>query len=192
MTENRTRNYLIDNLKLLLMLMVVFGHVIEYYINDSKLLMGIYIFIYIFHMPLFVFISGYFSKNLEKCSKGVVRSLLIPYILLSVVWYTIASIWSGEFIFSLFNPGWTLWYLISLFIWRLSIKYLVKVKFILIISIILSLFISIIPSSNSLGFILRTVTFLPFFLIGYYTKEHNIRYIKTISNGLSLGVIVFL
>lgn len=189
MAQDKSRNYLIDNLKVVLMILVVFGHVIEYYINSSDLLMGIYVFIYIFHMPLFVFISGYLSKNVDKCRKGVIKGLLIPYIFFNIIWYAIASIWSGEIIFSLFNPGWTLWYLISLFVWRVSIKYLVKVRYILLISIITSLLISIIPNSNSLGFILRTVTFLPFFLIGYFTKEKNISYIKTINNGFSFIIL---
>ena len=190
MRENKERNYLIDNLKVVLMLMVVFGHVIEYYIKSSDLLMGIYIFIYLFHMPLFVFISGYFSKNVEKCRVGILKSLLIPYVFFNIVWYVIASIWTGEFIFSLFNPGWTLWYLISLFIWRLLIKYLSKIKYIIAISILGSLIISIIPNSYSLGFILRTVTFLPFFLIGYFTKERTINNIKSINKGFSFGIIV--
>lgn len=187
--EVKKRQYLIDNLKVLLIAMVVFGHVIEYYINSSTLLMSIYIFIYIFHMPLFVFISGYFSKNVEKCRKGIIKSLLIPYILFNTIWYLIASIWMGEFIFSLFNPGWTLWYLISLFIWRLSIKYLIKVKYILPLSFIVALLIGIIPNSESLGFILRTVTFLPFFLIGYFTKEENIKNIKLFNKGLAFVII---
>ena len=183
MKEYEERNYLIDNLKVILILMVVFGHVIEHYIESSALLRGIYIFIYLFHMPLFVFISGYLSKNVEKCRMGIVKNLLIPYLLFSFLWYAIASIWSGKFIFSLFNPGWTLWYLISLFIWRLLIKYLVKIKYILIISIAVALIISIIPNSYSLGFILRTVTFLPYFLIGYFTKESDLDYVKFIDKG---------
>lgn len=189
MKDVKTRNYLIDNLKVLLILLVVFGHVIEYYINTSQLLRGIYVFIYIFHMPLFVFISGYLSKNVEKCRKGIVKTLLIPYIFLNIVWYAIASIWSGELIFSLFNPGWTLWYLISLFVWRGLLKYMIKVKYIILISIITSLLISMIPNSELLGFILRTVAFLPFFLIGYFTKEKNINYIKAINKGISFVII---
>lgn len=189
MTEDKERNYLIDNLKVVLILMVVFGHVIEYYIKTSEVLMGIYIFIYLFHMPLFVFISGYLSKNINKCRQGIIKSLLIPYVLFNIVWYVIASVWTGEILFSLFNPGWTLWYLISLFIWRLSIKYLIKVRFIVIISIVIALIISIVPNSNSLGFMSRTVTFLPFFLMGYFTKERELNNIKLINKGFIFVLI---
>lgn len=52
MERLRERNYLLDNLKVVLIFFVVFGHVIEYYIKDNNILMTLYIFIYIFHMPL--------------------------------------------------------------------------------------------------------------------------------------------
>lgn len=190
-SDDKKRNFLIDNLKVILILMVVFGHVIEYYINTSDVLMGIYIFIYVFHMPLFVFISGYLSKNVDKCRKGIVKKILIPYVFFSILWYTIASIWYGEFIFSLFNSGWTLWYLISLFIWRLLIKYLIKVKYIVIISLVIAIIISSIPNSSELGFMLRTITFLPFFLIGYFAKEKNINYIKSINKSFAIIIMGF-
>lgn len=57
------RDYLIDNLKVILMFAVVFGHTIEYYINQDDTLKSMYMYIYIFHMPLFIFISGYPPKK---------------------------------------------------------------------------------------------------------------------------------
>ena len=50
----------IDNIKVVLIFLVVFGHLIERYIDTSNTLMGILLFIYIFHMPLFIFIAGLF------------------------------------------------------------------------------------------------------------------------------------
>ena len=62
----KIRNYLVDNLKVILIFLVVFGHTIEYYIGQSAILRGIYMYIYIFHMPLFVYISGYLSQKSSK------------------------------------------------------------------------------------------------------------------------------
>ena len=69
MEQIKNRNYLLDNLKVVLIFFVVFGHVIEYYIKDNSVLRTIYIFIYIFHMPLFVFVSGYLSKNFYRMKR---------------------------------------------------------------------------------------------------------------------------
>ncbi|WP_052356695.1 acyltransferase family protein [[Clostridium] dakarense] len=63
------KNYFVDNLKVLLIFLVVFGHLIERYINTNDTLMGMYMFIYTFHMPLFIFISGFLSKNIHKSKK---------------------------------------------------------------------------------------------------------------------------
>jgi len=49
-----------DNLKGFLILLVVFGHVIQFSIPDYKNL-HIFNYIYSFHMPLFMAISGYVS-----------------------------------------------------------------------------------------------------------------------------------
>ena len=75
MEKLKKRYYLLDNLKVILIFFVVFGHVIEYYINDNSILMTLYIFIYIFHMPLFIFISGYLSKNFYKMKRKAIRNL---------------------------------------------------------------------------------------------------------------------
>ncbi|QAS60730.1 acyltransferase family protein [Clostridium septicum] len=190
MNKLTNRNYLLDNLKVLLMFCVVFGHVIEYYINQSNILKGIYIFIYIFHMPLFNFISGYFSKNVEKISKGAIKGLLLPYLIFDMIWYMVVYIGTGEFMFSVLYPGWTLWYLLSLFFWRISLKYLIKIKYILPISFICGLLIGMLPSGSSVLAISRTITFLPFFLLGYYTKEKDFMEIQKSNKLISVIVII--
>ena len=65
----RNNNYFIDNLKVILIFLVVFGHLIERYIDTNSTLLGVYMFIYIFHIPLFVFVSGFLSKNIYKSRK---------------------------------------------------------------------------------------------------------------------------
>lgn len=184
------RNYLLDNLKVLLIFCVVFGHVIEYYINQSQILKGIYIFIYIFHMPLFVFISGYFSKNIEKISKSAIKGLLLPYIIFNMIWYTAVYIGTREFMFSVLYPGWTLWYLLSLFFWRISLKHLINIKYILPISFIFGLLIGLLPGGSSVLSISRTITFLPFFLLGYYTRENHLDKIKEKNKLISTIMII--
>lgn len=159
------RDYLFDNLKSLLIFLVVFGHCIEKYIYDSNILKVLYFFIYTFHMPLFIFISGYFSKNIKKCSKNALNNLLIPYILFSITWSIFIYTLEGKFTFSLVTPSWTLWYLLSLFYWRISLKYLVKIKYIIPISVLVSLYIGTI-GIREYSFS-RTFAFLPFFLLGY-------------------------
>ncbi|MBR5262525.1 MAG: acyltransferase family protein, partial [Clostridia bacterium] len=48
-----------DILKFVLIFFVVFGHFSEQYAGMT----GLFFFIYSFHMPLFIFVSGLFSKR---------------------------------------------------------------------------------------------------------------------------------
>ena len=61
----KVREYKFDNLKILLILLVVLGHIIEPFYKLNTL----YLIIYAFHMPVFVYISGYFAKGnkIIKC-----------------------------------------------------------------------------------------------------------------------------
>lgn len=52
------RDYRLDRLRLLLMVLVVFGHLLELFPGAEKL----YRVIYSFHMPAFLFLSGYFAR----------------------------------------------------------------------------------------------------------------------------------
>ena len=171
---NAKNNYFIDNVKFILIFLVVFGHLIERYIDTNNTLMGVYIFTYIFHMPLFIFISGFLSKNINKSKKVFLKNLLIPYIILDVIWYTLAYFYTGETNFPLLYPGWTLWFLLSLFFWRVSLKYLVRIKYILPLSFLLGLIVGLVSNGSILSFS-RTIVFLPFFLLGYYADMEKLK-----------------
>ena len=54
------REPIFDTLRFIGIFLVVFGHIIESY--DFKWADIVYKCIYLFHMPLLIFISGYFSK----------------------------------------------------------------------------------------------------------------------------------
>lgn len=185
-----SRNYLVDNLKVILMFAVVFGHTIEHYIDQNYILRGIYIYIYIFHMPLFIFISGYLSKKSVKSNKKIVEKLLIPYLFFNVVWYIGVYIVTGKNMFSIFYPGWTLWYLISLFFWRISLKYLTKIKYIIPISFALGLLIGLDSIGENFLSISRTIVFLPFFLMGFYTDEKSLKKINNMNKGIGLLIVI--
>ncbi|HZK56479.1 MAG TPA: acyltransferase family protein [Desulfosporosinus sp.] len=177
---DKSRNYLLDNLKVALIVLVVLGHALKNIDADIGL-RSVYIFIFMFHMPLFVFVSGYFSKNVDKCRRNAVKDLLIPFIVFNIIWYACA----GNFEFPIYYAGWTLWYLLSLFFWRFFLKDLIRIKWILGISIVLGLLVGFIDHGAMLS-LSRTFAFLPFFLLGYYTKGSMIRKIKGTPKVISL------
>ncbi|WP_327582307.1 acyltransferase family protein [Nonomuraea sp. NBC_00507] len=58
----RKREPYLDNVKFVLAALVVIGHALRPTV-DADSARSLYIFIYTFHMPLFVVISGYLSRN---------------------------------------------------------------------------------------------------------------------------------
>lgn len=88
-------SYLIDNIKVLLIFLVVFNHIIAFnLVKVDMVVRYIWYGITIFHMPAFCFISGYLSKKPQNVLKNV-KNLLIPYILgYSLTCYS--QIWLGK------------------------------------------------------------------------------------------------
>jgi fucose 4-O-acetylase-like acetyltransferase len=121
----------IDHLKGISILLVVIGHFIQYNTSDSKN-NGLFNFIYSFHMPLFMFISGYIgyitiNTTIFENYIGFVlkkgRSLLIPFfawpLLVDSLFFN--TNWQfdfyGRFRNLLYDPRtglWFLWYLFFL------------------------------------------------------------------------------
>ena len=70
--NSRERNYWLDNTKFLLILLVVVGHFISSF-RKYELVNHFYYFILLFHMPLFVFITGFFCKNFNSRKSKIVN-----------------------------------------------------------------------------------------------------------------------
>ena len=71
---NKKRIYKYDNVKALLIFLVVIGHMTTDYVSDSHMVRWITLWIYSFHMPAFIFISGLVHKHYiteERAALGV-------------------------------------------------------------------------------------------------------------------------
>ena len=86
--EENNRISIWDNLKFILIFLVVLGHILEPLISDSINLKRLYIFIYTFHMPAFIFISGLFSKKaVEEKNYKKIFEFIIIYLFAAVIYY---------------------------------------------------------------------------------------------------------
>lgn len=84
--QEQQREYLFDNYKVLLIILVVIGHFIEPCYDQNSFLYELKWGIVAFHMPAFIFISGYFSKQLPSIKK-LIQGLVIPYFVYELVYY---------------------------------------------------------------------------------------------------------
>lgn len=114
----KERVYKFDNIKFLAILLVVIGHCIECYTSydNPSSFNSIFVFIYSFHMPLLIFISGLFTKrqtkgdkfNIKKFSYLIIVGFLLKFckMIVQIINIIYAAYKNGEPItLKLFNRG---------------------------------------------------------------------------------------
>ena len=175
------RDSYFDNLKGILILLVVIGHFILP-MEKTRPVWGIFYTIYLFHMPMFAMISGYFSKGMYRDGKFHMERflrILWLYIVFKLAVHVTENLAAGtsflvpiDFLYESGSP----WYLFAMMWWYLSIPFanMFKPKAVLIGAFALSILSGYQPS---LGYGLamgRTLAFLPFFYAGYYMKKEQV------------------
>ena len=148
--------------------------------------------IYFFHMPLFVFISGMFSKSLAKRRERAFGELIVPFLAAQLLWLAVFAVTKGPFAAAtlLFLPQYALWYLVALFIWRLLLPDLVKVRYILLIAAVLFFIGPFFDCVDKAFAIQKTLGFLFFFLLGYrFDADRVISFVRRVP--LTLSLLVF-
>ena len=81
-----TRSLYWDNIKGFLMLLVVFAHILFNFQEGSTAIDSIVDCIYMFHMPAFVFVSGYFGKSERSCRfESIIRLVFLYFIFNSIM-----------------------------------------------------------------------------------------------------------
>ncbi len=162
----KQRDYLFDNYKALLIVLVVMGHFIEPCYKNNEFLYTLKWLIVSFHMPAFIFISGYFSKR-ELPFSIILQKLLVPYIVYEFVYYLFyILILHKETGLYLLYPKFSLWYLLALFAWRTVTPYVKKCPHYIWFSIAAGLLIGYSCMADNFLSLPRILYFYPFFLAG--------------------------
>lgn len=167
-----------DNLKFLLIIFVVIGHYTQQFRADNETLQRIYVFIYSFHMPIFIFVTGLFSKKAvdEKNIKKVLPYLTCFFATTLILFITRALLgWAP--VFELFSPSGISWYLMSMFFMFLITMLIkdYKPQYIFVLSLIIGVMCGFVQTENPDFFTwMRTLTFYPFFCLGYISDREKI------------------
>ncbi|WP_346708062.1 acyltransferase family protein [Massilistercora timonensis] len=179
--EKDTRNYLFDNIKLFLIFLVVSVHLLaavsEY--TDTNFIVQLYtIGACSFHMPLFMFISGHFTK-MEKSRSGAI-DVLILYVIAQIILLIADFGCTGKIsLADAFFPAFSMWYLAVLFVLRYVLQDIIKIKHVLMLSAFLSIVVMGVEMSGEME---KTVVKLfanaVYFLLGFYTTDEMIGQIR--------------
>lgn len=192
--KNNQRINWIDFLKGIGIVLVVFGHFIEPFIEGYQILKIVFILIYTFHMPLFCILSGLVSHfNVKK-----IRKYINIYFFSEVLYLIFRIIFLKyplnlkSIILAMVYPYWHLWYLEAFIIWNITLvlenKFLCYKNTIFITTIIISLLSGYMEIPFSLQ---RVLTFYPFFIFGYLYKNRIFNKTNQIQNK-NLTINIFL
>ncbi|GMA93729.1 hypothetical protein GCM10025881_05530 [Pseudolysinimonas kribbensis] len=166
-----------DNARFVTVALVVMGHAIQRQTSDSDAALALYLFVYAFHMPAFAIISGYFSKASPPSSRQILKILsdiVVPYVIFQSIWSAVQWIVEGNTNVDLAQPHWTLWFLLSLAVFRILMPYLVLLRFPLAWAVILSVAVGYSPGVDSTFSLARTVGILPFFVLGWQLRQWKV------------------
>ena len=174
-TVSSARIPVFDNIKFFLIVLVIYAHLSNIHCEVPS---SLYKIIYSFHMPLFVFVSGYFTKKNDEMSKfwKINYNFLLLFFIFSIIAACVnVGIYHKPPFKSVFVPHFALWYLLCMVYWRITVRFISN-EFIQSRWFVLITFaISILPSLVYLNYfsIARFFCFFPYFLLGYLCNKYS-------------------
>lgn len=179
----KERDYGFDNIKFVLIFCVVLGHVLE--ICDVRGGGPLYCLIYLFHMPCFLFLNGYFVKTTPSTARFFRQ--ILRYTVFQAVYLCFENVCLGKALPLQFaTPYWLLWfsmasllYTVLLHAYHLNSRK--KRSWAVVIAFFISLLAGFDESITNHMALSRLMAFQPFFLLGFwYRKEeaHIVRFLR--------------
>lgn len=165
----KARDPYFDNAKYLAILLVVCGHAVEP-LRDVPLVRAAYVWTYLFHMPLFIVITGYLSRRFTFSggkARKLITNLAVPYVIFetaySVYFWAVSD--GKPLEISLLRSSYLMWFLLALFLWRLSTPVWQQIRWPLSVAVAVSLlsFMTDLPRDLTLP---RLLGLLPFYVLG--------------------------
>ncbi|MFF4649299.1 acyltransferase family protein [Streptomyces sp. NPDC001380] len=181
------RDAFLDNAKLLGVVLVVLGHTWGPLAGDPgqhRALRAAYILVYTFHMPLFVMICGWFSRSFaENAShpgrlRRLVTSTLVPYLLFAPAYTLLRNHRQGHWTaLQLLNPWYLTWFLVALFVWRVTAPVWRTVRAPVAVAVAAMLAVGATQPSGDLA-LGQVVHFLPFFVLGLTVRPAHLERLR--------------
>ena len=198
MAENKIkspleRDYWFDNVKAFLIISVVVGHLANgTFSTATDWVRELQRFIYVFHMPAFMIVSGRFAK--KRIDKGdwptVISKMVVPYLIFQTAFLVLYSaLYATPGKFNYLNPLFGLWYFANVAVYSIITTHLKKFKWLFPASLVAALLVGYSQSELYGGFH-RIVCFYPFFLFGYYTSNMDFSFCKKVPFRI-ISVIAF-
>ncbi|WP_405670374.1 acyltransferase family protein [Streptomyces sp. NBC_01530] len=177
------RDAYFDNAKYLAIVLVAMGHSWEPLRDGSRTVTALYNLVYAFHMPAFIVISGYFSRGFDASPakiRRLVTGVAVPYVVFEAA-YTFFTRWTDgvpDRPVSVLDPLYLTWFLIALFIWRLTTPIWQNARWPLPIALVVAMLATVSPSIGNDLDLQRVLQFLPYFVLGLCLRPEHFRLVR--------------
>lgn len=183
------RNPYFDNLKFCLIVLVVLAHGMEF--MHGRFIDTLYRVIYLFHMPVFVLVAGYFTKQTKVIHIG---NLFLQYIIFQTLYVLfhnqIRPLGTKAVTLNYTTPYWLLWFSLALLVWKLIVPYAGRLPLPYGVAAAV-LFALLAGNFSDIGYkmsLMRMCVFFPFFLLGYHLQDKHFAAIQKIPRPVALVV----
>jgi len=175
------RDPFFDNAKFLLIVLVVIGHNWYPLVAHSHGVKAAYLLLYTFHMPAFILLSGYFSRSFEARPEQVrklVATVLVPYLLFQLAYQVVVAETDRTPVrIDLTYPSYLCWFLVALFVWRLTTPLWRALPHPVLIAAVVSVSAGLMNATLDFAFA-RTLQFLPWFVAGLAMRPEHFRWLR--------------
>ncbi|MEV0369325.1 acyltransferase family protein [Streptomyces sp. NPDC050636] len=177
------RDAFFDNAKYLAIVLVAMGHAWEPLTDGSRAAEALYMAVYTLHMPAFIIISGYFSRSFDMRKdrlQRLVTGVAVPYILFETA-YSFFKRWADDdpgHPISLLDPWFLTWFLVALFVWRLTTPLWKIVRWPIPLALAIAVLASVSPDIGDDLDLQRVLQFLPFFVLGLFMRPEHFKMVQ--------------
>ena len=178
--STKTRDPWLDNAKMALVTLVVVGHSWTL-LPDTTTNEHLYDFLYVWHIPAFVLVTGYLSRSFSYTPTKLwrlVRTVAVPYLIFEGALAVFRTQVGGERLEDLFaDPHWPMWYLSALFFWRLLTPLFRPLPGGLVLAVAISV-VGGLWAPDTLD-IARVLGLLPFFVLGLKATPERLELLRS-------------
>ncbi|MCM2578437.1 acyltransferase family protein [Streptomyces meridianus] len=179
----KERDPFFDNAKYLAIALVACGHAWEPLRDGSRTAAALYIFVYAFHMPAFIIISGYFSRSFTARPaqlKRLITGVAVPYIIFEVAYTLFKRVANDDptYPISLLDPWYLTWFLVALVVWRLSTPLWKIARWPVPLALAIAVLAAVSPDIGDDLDLQRVLQFMPFFVLGLVLKPEHFQLLR--------------
>ncbi|MFJ4878071.1 acyltransferase family protein [Streptomyces sp. NPDC088745] len=179
---SKGRDAYFDNAKYLAIVLVAMGHSWPLVLSGSRTTEALYMWVYVFHMPAFVLISGYFSRSFDMKPRKLMRlvsSVVVPYAVFQAAYAVFFGVMEGERVpVRMLSPWFLMWFLMALFFWRLLTPLFLAVRWPVPLALLIAAAAAAVPDIGQQLSAQRVLQFLPFFVLGLRLRPEHFRLVQ--------------